>query len=60
MYLETVETTEDPKTEVDRTGDAGMDSLWRSLQPKSLLENGECRHGQKSTNKRKTDKLGLL
>ena len=27
VYLETVETAEDPKTEADRTGNAGMGSL---------------------------------
>ena len=60
VYLETVETAKDTKTEADGVGNARMGSLWRSLQPKSLLENGKCRSGQTSTNKRKTDKLGLL
>lgn len=60
VYLETVETAKDTKTEDDGVGNARMGSLWRSLQPKSLLENGKRRSGQTSTNKRKTDKLGLL
>ena len=60
VYLETVETAKDAKTEADGVGNARMGSLWGSLQPKSLLENGKRRSGQTSTNKRKTDKLGLL
>lgn len=60
VYLETVEIAEDPKTKVDRAGDAGMGSLWRSPLLKSLLENGRYRCGQKSANKRETDKMGLL
>ena len=60
VYLETVETAKDPKTEADRIGHAGMGSMRRSLQPKILLENGRKRCTKQNPNKRKTDKLGLL
>ena len=60
VYLETVETAKDAEKEAAGIGSAGMGSLRRSIQPKSVLENGEYRSGQKSINKRKTDKLGLL
>ena len=58
VYLETVETAKDAKTEADRTGNARMGSKWRSLQSKVLLENGRERCTKQSPNKRKTDKLG--
>ena len=60
VYLETVETAKDAKTEADRTGNARMGSKWRSLQSKVLLENGRERCTKQSPNKRKTDKLGFL
>ena len=60
VYLETVETAEDPKAEADRVGNAGMGSLRRSLQSEILLENGRERCIKQILNKRKTDKLGLL
>ena len=60
VYLEAVETAEDTQTEADRIRAAGVGGLRRSIQPKSLLENGGKRSRAKSTNERKTDKLGLL
>ncbi len=60
VYLEAVETAKDTQTEADRIRAAGVGGLRRSIQPKSLLENGGKRSRAKSTNERKTDKLGLL
>ena len=60
VYLESVETAKDTQTEADRIRAAGVGGLRRSIQPKSLLENGGKRSRAKSTNERKTDKLGLL
>ena len=60
VYLETVEIAKDTQTEADRLGIAGMGCQRGSIQPESLLANGGKRSCTKSTNKRKTDKLGLL
>ena len=60
VYLETVETAEDTKTEADRLGNAGMGCQRGGIQPESLLANGEKWSCTKSPNQRKTDKLGLL
>jgi RNA-directed DNA polymerase len=51
---------EDTKTEADRLGIAGMGCQRGSIQPESLLANGGKWSCTKSTNQRKTDKLGLL
>ena len=60
VYLEAVETVEDTETQTDRIRAAGVGGLRRSILSKSLLEDGGKRSRTKSTNERKTDKLGLL
>ena len=60
VYLETVETAKDPEEKADRLGLTRVGSLRGSIQQEILLENVKHRCGQKSINKRKTDKLGLL
>ena len=60
VYLETVETAEDPAKKAKGLGLAGVGGLRRSIQSKSLLEDGGKRSRTKSTNERKADKLGLL
>ena len=58
VYLEAVETAKDTQTEADRIRAAGVGGLRRSIQPKSLLENGGERRRAKSPNERKTCKTG--
>ena len=60
VYLETMETAKDTQAETDRFRTTGMGGLRGSIQQEILLENVQHRCGQKSVNKRKTDKLGLL
>ena len=60
VYMETMEAAEDEETEPDKTGDTGILRPYGGKQPKRLLEDIQHNHGQKSTNKRKTDKQWLL
>ncbi len=60
VYLETVETAKDAKTEADRTGNARMGSTVKEPTAEKPIGEWQGSGVKQSTNKRKTDKLGLL